>query len=61
MFKWPWKADDESGNAEMPREQALAIPVLAHLSSTEQQHKLTQMAARFFTAKAAGGIAGGWS
>ncbi|MDT1892981.1 DgsA anti-repressor MtfA, partial [Acinetobacter baumannii] len=18
MFKWPWKADDESGNAEMP-------------------------------------------
>ena len=57
MFKWPWKADDESGNAEMPWEQALAIPVLAHLSSTEQ-HKLTQMAARFFTAKAAGGIAG---
>ncbi|WP_227819785.1 hypothetical protein, partial [Klebsiella pneumoniae] len=21
MFKWPWKADDESGNAEMPWEQ----------------------------------------
>ena len=50
------KADDESGNAEMPQEQALAIPVLAHLSSAEQ-HKLTQMAA-VFTAKAAGGIAG---
>ncbi len=48
MFKWPWKADDESGNAEMPWEQALAIPVLAHLSSTEQ-HKLTQMAARFYS------------
>ncbi len=42
------KADDESGNAEMPREQALAIPVLAHLSSAEQ-HKLTQMAARFYS------------
>ena len=50
MFKWPWKADDESGNAEMPWEQALAIPVLAHLSSTEQ-HKLTQMAARFLQQK----------
>lgn len=44
------KADDESGNAEIPREQALAIPVLAHLSSTEQ-HKLTQMAARFLQQK----------
>lgn len=50
MFKWPWKADDESGNAEMPWEQALAIPVLAHLSSAEQ-HKLTQMAARFLQQK----------
>ncbi len=48
MFKWPWKADDESGNAEMPWEQALAIPVLAHLSPSEQQ-KLTQMAARFYS------------
>ena len=50
MFKWPWKADDESGNAEMPWEQALAIPVLAHRSSTAQ-HKLTQMAARFLQQK----------
>ncbi|MFM3286254.1 DgsA anti-repressor MtfA [Klebsiella quasivariicola] len=50
MFKWPWKADDESGNAEMPWEQALAIPVLAHLSPSEQQ-KLTQMAARFLQQK----------
>ncbi|WP_375700617.1 DgsA anti-repressor MtfA [Klebsiella pneumoniae] len=50
MFKWPSKADDESGNAEMPWEQALAIPVLAHLSSAEQ-HKLTQMAARFLQQK----------
>ncbi len=49
MFKWPWKADDESGNADA-QEQALAIPVLAHLSSTEQ-HKLTQMAARFLQQK----------
>lgn len=50
MFKWPWKADDESGNAEMPWEQALAIPVLAHLTPAEQ-HKLTQMAARFLQQK----------
>lgn len=50
MFKWPWKADDESGNAEMPWEQALAIPVLAHLSPAEQ-HKLTQMAGRFLQQK----------
>ena len=50
MFKWPWKADDESGNAEMPWEQALAIPVLAHLSPTEQR-KLTQLAARFLQQK----------
>ncbi len=47
MFKWPWKADDESGNAEMPREQALAIPVLAHLFRPLSSTKLTQMAARF--------------
>jgi hypothetical protein len=33
MFKWPWKVDEESGNAEMPWEHALAIPVLANLSA----------------------------
>lgn len=37
MFKWPWKVDEESGNAEMPWEHALAIPVLANLSAQEQQ------------------------
>ncbi|KJF76764.1 DgsA anti-repressor MtfA, partial [Raoultella planticola] len=46
MFKWPWKVDEESGNAEMPWEHALAIPVLANLSAQEQQ-ELVQMAARF--------------
>ena len=50
MFKWPWKVDEESGNAEMPWEHALAIPVLANLSAQEQQ-ELVQMAARFLQQK----------
>lgn len=50
MFKWPWKANEESGSAEMPWEQALAIPVLANLSAQEQQ-QLVQMSARFLQQK----------
>ncbi|HHG8772359.1 TPA: DgsA anti-repressor MtfA [Raoultella planticola] len=50
MFKWPWKVDEESGNAEMPWEQALAIPVLANLSAQEQR-ELVAMAARFLRQK----------
>jgi Mlc titration factor MtfA (ptsG expression regulator) len=48
MFKWPWKVDEESGNAEIPWEKALAIPVLANLSDHEQQ-QLAQMASAFAT------------
>lgn len=44
------KVDEESGNAEMPQEHALAIPVLANLSAQEQQ-ELVQMAARFLQQK----------
>lgn len=50
MFKWPRKQMMSPATQRCPREQALAIPVLAHLSSTEQ-HKLTQMAARFLQQK----------
>lgn len=50
IFKWPWKADEESGNAEIPWEKALAIPVLANLSEHEQQ-QLVQMASRFLQQK----------
>jgi Mlc titration factor MtfA (ptsG expression regulator) len=50
MFKWPWKVDEESGNAEIPWEKALAIPVLANLSDHEQQ-QLAQMASRFLQQK----------
>ncbi|WP_434669648.1 DgsA anti-repressor MtfA [Klebsiella sp. B345] len=50
MFKWPWKVDEESGNAKIPWEQALAIPVLANLSAQEQR-ELVQLAARFLQQK----------
>lgn len=50
MFKWPWKVGEESGDAEFPWEEALAIPVLANISDPEQQ-KLQQMAARFLQQK----------
>ncbi len=50
MFKWSWKVDEESGNAEIPWEKALAIPVLANLSDHEQQ-QLAQMASRFLQQK----------
>ncbi|VTN10053.1 Mlc titration factor A [Raoultella terrigena] len=50
MFKWPWKANEESGSVEIPWEQALAIPVLANLSAQEQQ-QLVQMSARFLQQK----------
>lgn len=50
MFKWPWKVDEESGNAEIPWEKALAIPVLANLSDHEHQ-QLVQMASRFLQQK----------
>lgn len=49
MFKWPRKQMMSPATQRCP-EQALAIPVLAHLSSAEQ-HKLTQMAARFLQQK----------
>jgi len=46
MIKWPWKANDAPLNADIPWDQALAIPVLASLSP-EEQLKLTQLADRF--------------
>jgi Uncharacterized protein conserved in bacteria len=50
MFKWPWKAEEQTGNGEIPWEQAVAIPVLANLTQQEQQ-QLCQMAARFLQQK----------
>ena len=50
MIKWPWKAQETSREAEMEWEKALAIPVLINLSSDEQA-RLTQLAARFLQQK----------
>ncbi|SNY79519.1 DgsA anti-repressor MtfA [Enterobacter sp. CC120223-11] len=50
MIKWPWKAHDAPLSADIPWEQALAIPVLAILSP-EEQVKLTQLADRFLQQK----------
>ncbi|AIR06994.1 MULTISPECIES: DgsA anti-repressor MtfA [Cedecea] len=50
MIKWPWKASDSSPDPALPWEQALAIPVLASLSETEQQ-KLVSLAERFLQQK----------
>lgn len=50
MIKWPWKANDAPLNADIPWEQALAIPVLASLSP-EEQLRLTQLADRFLQHK----------
>ena len=56
MFKWPWKAEEQTGNGEIPWEQAVAIPVLANLTHQEQQ-QLCQMAARFYS-KTSGAVTG---
>ncbi|VYU75909.1 DgsA anti-repressor MtfA [Metakosakonia massiliensis] len=50
MIKWPWKAKDTTPDADFPWEEALAIPVLANLSSNEQL-KLVQLADRFLQQK----------
>ncbi|MFG6653724.1 DgsA anti-repressor MtfA [Scandinavium sp. M-37] len=50
MIKWPWKAHDAPHSADIPWEQALAIPVLASLSP-EEQLKLIQLADRFLQQK----------
>jgi hypothetical protein len=50
MIKWPWKANDASSVSALPWEQALSIPVLAGLSTAEQQ-KLIRLADRFLQQK----------
>lgn len=56
MFKWPWKAEEQTGNGEIPWEQAVAIPVLANLTQQEQQ-QLCQWQL-VFTAKTSGAVTG---
>lgn len=50
MIKWPWKAHDAPHNADIPWEQALAIPILATLTQGEQE-KLIPLADRFLQQK----------
>lgn len=57
MIKWPWKTQDTALQTLIPWEEALAIPVLAPLSSHEQ-HKLVQMAERFLDTKRLVGLQG---
>lgn len=50
MIKWPWKSNDSSAVTVLPWEQALAIPVLATLTTAEQE-KLVRLADRFLQQK----------
>ena len=50
MNKWPWKGRDSVPDAPLPWQHALAIPLLASLSGTEQQ-KLVLLAQRFLQQK----------
>ena len=50
MIKWPWKASDTAEKTDMPWAHALAIPLLATLS-TDEQVKLVQLAERFLQQK----------
>ncbi|MDR9888914.1 DgsA anti-repressor MtfA [Pseudenterobacter timonensis] len=50
MIKWPWKSNEPAKNVALPWEDALAIPLLANLSSAEQA-RLVQLAGRFLQQK----------
>lgn len=50
MIKWPWKTSETTTVSALPWEQALSIPVLAALTSVEQQ-KLIHLADRFLEQK----------
>lgn len=50
MIKWPWKERNLSHIERLPWQQALAIPLLASLSFTEQQ-TLTRLAMSFLQQK----------
>ncbi|WP_061709611.1 DgsA anti-repressor MtfA [Pseudenterobacter timonensis] len=50
MIKWPWKSNEPAKNVALPWEDALAIPLLANLSSAEQA-RLVQLAGRFLQLK----------
>lgn len=50
MIKWPWKERNLSHTEALPWQQALAIPLLASLSFSEQQ-KLTRLATLFLQQK----------
>lgn len=57
MFKWPWKDDERAAGAELPWQQALAIPLLAALDQSERQ-ALVALAARFLRQKRLAGLQG---
>lgn len=50
MIKWPWKANSEDPIAELPWQQALAVPLFAALTSSDEQ-ALVRMAQRFLQQK----------
>jgi len=50
MIKWPWKASETTRTTILPWEDALNIPVLASLS-TDEQNRLIQLADRFLQQK----------